>query len=120
MMPFVDFKNSGYLGTKGFLHLSNSHSSEKIFCSANEVDGADHFSLEILKPNQFLNPAEQNGINSATQIFKELQGEGRTGSIELKLSDLKGPGLYQARLWSVTRTGNHLGAAGDHFIISVD
>jgi hypothetical protein len=120
IMPSIDFDNSGYLGSKGFLHLSAKHPSEKIRCSKNEVANANHFSLEILKPNQFLNPAEQNGIAPAAQALKELQSSGKMGFIEIRLSDLEGPGLYQARLWSIDKTGRRIGVAGDHIIISVD
>ncbi|MFX9676732.1 hypothetical protein ABTO97_19035, partial [Acinetobacter baumannii] len=92
----------------------------KLICSKNEVSGAHHFSLEILRPNVFLSPAEQNGPNPSGQKFKEIQGSGLTGELMIKASDLAGPGLYQARLWSVNERNEHVGLAGDHIIISVD
>jgi hypothetical protein len=120
IMPSIDFNNSGYLGSKGFLHLSAKHPSEKILCNANEVANVDHFSLEILNPNQFLNPAEQNGVAPAAQALKEIRSNGKQPFVVIKKSDLEGQGLYQARLWLMDNNGQRIGVAGDHIIISVD
>jgi hypothetical protein len=120
IMPSIDFNNSGYLGSKGFLHLSTGHPSERILCNANKVANVDHFSLEILKSNQFLNPAEQNGIASAAQALKEITSNGKQPFIMIQKSDLEGQGLYQARLWAIDKNGQRAGVAGDHIIISID
>jgi hypothetical protein len=120
IMPSLDFNNSGYLGSKGFLHLSEKHPSEKVLCNANQIADVDHFSLEILKPNQFLNPAEQNGVDPAAQALKEIRSTGKAGFIVIQRSDLEGQGLYQARLWSMDKNGQRVGVAGDHIIISID
>jgi hypothetical protein len=120
IMPSLDFDNSGYLGTKGFLHLSKSNPSEQLRCVENNVLGADHFVLEILRPNLFLAPSEQNNREESKQQLKKLIGSGRTGRITIQLNDLQGEGLYQARLWSVDKNDKPLGVAGDHVIIAVD
>jgi hypothetical protein len=120
MMPRIDFNNSGYLGTKGFLHLSSKHPIEKIFCRENQVKHAHHFNLEILRANMFLSPGERNSPYSAMQRLKEVEGAGQTGEIIIKHADFPEQGLYQARLWSVDKHNKHLGLAGDHIVISID
>jgi hypothetical protein len=120
IMPTIDFNNSGYLGSKGFLHLSSNNPYEKITCNANEVPNVDHFSLEILKPNQFLNPSEQNGVGPTVQALKEIKSDGKQEFIVIQKSDLEGQGLYQARLWCMDKDGQRIGVAGDHIIISID
>jgi hypothetical protein len=120
LMPELDFANSGYLGSKGFLHLDGAHDRVKLQCVHNDVPGADHFILEVMRANVFVDPtSEQNGVTAAKQMLKEIQGTGRIGSLEISKSDLQGHGLYQARLWSVDKTNHRIGVAGDHIIIDV-
>ncbi|HEY9681724.1 MAG TPA: hypothetical protein V6C86_09090 [Oculatellaceae cyanobacterium] len=121
LMPILGFANSGYLGSKGFLHLDQAHDKERLYCLKNDVPGADHFMLEIMRPNVFVDPtSEQNGTSAAKQQLKEIQASTKTGSIELSRKDLQGHGLYQARLWSVDKNNRRLGVAGDHIIIDVN
>ncbi|HEY9759401.1 MAG TPA: hypothetical protein V6C97_29855, partial [Oculatellaceae cyanobacterium] len=121
LMPILDFANSGYLGSKGFLHLNQAHNKEHLYCLKNDVPGADHFMLEIMRPNVFVDPtSEQNGTSAAKQKLKEIQSSTKTGAIEVSTKDLQGHGLYQARLWSVDKNNRRIGVAGDHIIIDVD
>lgn len=121
LMPILDFTNSGYLGSKGFLHLNQANPKKLLSCLKNDVPGADHFILEIMRPNVFVDPtSEQNGTSLAKQKLKEIQASTKIGPIEISMEDLQGHGLYQARLWSVDKNNHRLGVAGDHIIINVD
>jgi protein O-mannosyl-transferase len=120
IMPFINFANSGYLGTKGYLHLSTASPTSTLSCYKNEVPGATGFGLEIMLANAFLSPDELNATHQSHRIWKEIIKQSKTGEIVLNRDFFPSPGIYQARAWALDSNGKRIGVAGDHIDISVD
>jgi len=117
LMPSISFPNSGYLGRKGFIHLTRSHRSETITADATKVPGATGVVFEITNPNQWF-PSQNT--NSPTPTMTEMQLPHTTGSITLDRKIFPTVGLYEGRAWAVDKDGTRLGVAGDHIVIAVD
>jgi protein O-mannosyl-transferase len=122
LMPFITFANSGYLGTKGYLHLSPATSSGTVSCYKNEVPGATGFCLEIMLANAFLSPADLNATHPSQthRVWKEIIKQSKTGEVVFNRDFFPTPGIYQARAWALDSNGKRVGVAGDHIDISVD
>lgn len=118
LMPEISFINSGYLGTKGFLHLDMKKRAEKISYSAEAMAGAKGVVLEITRPNLLF--ASQNTQEKSRVLMSELKGKGTRGSITLTRDMFPALGIYEARAWAIDDNGNRIGIAGDHIVISVD
>ncbi len=120
IMPFITFSNSGYLGTKGYLHLSASNPSGTVSCFQNEIAGATGFCLEIMRANLFFSPEELNAAHSTQKIWKEIVVKSKTGDIKLTRDLFPTSGIYQARAWALDAAGKRIGVAGDHIDIAAD
>jgi hypothetical protein len=120
IMPFITFANSGYLGTKGYLHLSAAAPAGTVSCYKNEVPGATGFALEIMKANAFLSPDELNATQQSHRVWKEIIKQSKTGEVAFNRDFFPSPGIYQARAWALDSNDKRIGVAGDHIDISVD
>lgn len=118
LMPKIDFKNSGFLGTKGYLHLGKTKPSDVITYDASEVPGSAGVLFELTRANLLF--ASQNDKEKCQVTLREIKNAGTTGSITLERKDFSTLGIYELRAWAVDKDGNRLGVSGDHIVISVD
>ncbi len=118
LMPSIDFKNSGFLGTKGFMHLGKDQLKDTITYDAKAVPGAAAVVFELTRPNLLF--ASQNDKDKCLVTMREIKAAGTTGSVTLERKDFSALGIYEVRAWAVDKDGNRLGVAGDHIVISVD
>jgi hypothetical protein len=118
LIPTMNFTNSGYLGTKGFLHLSSKHPTELLSVDVSNIPNAKGSVLEITRPN--LDFSSQNTAEQSKVVMKELHLNIAKGEIPLSLKLFPQPAQYEARAWAIDAQGNKLGVAGDHIVVSVD
>jgi hypothetical protein len=123
IMPSINFENSNYLGTKGFLHLGKDKQQCKISYDASGVKNAESIVFEITRPNLLF--SSQNTAEASTVLMKkpegELKGNGKTtGTITLERKNFGPLGLYEGTAWAIDKNGTRIGIAGDHIVIAVD
>lgn len=119
LMPIINFKNSGFLGTKGFLHLDRKEKLKEIVTyDTKGVPGAQGVVFELTRPNLLF--ASQNDKEKCLVTQREISSSGTTGSITLDRKDFPSLGIYEMRAWATDKDGNRTGVAGDHIVISVD
>jgi hypothetical protein len=117
VMPAISFPNSGYLGSKGFVHLAAGE-ERSLTVSAGKIQGARRLELEITRAN--LTFEEQNSNAPSRVVLKRLECGTASGAIILRRSDFPASGIYEARLRALDSQGKQIGVAGDHIVISVD
>lgn len=118
VMPDLTFANSGFLGSKGFLHLSRQESSGKVFADATKVPGAARLALEVTRAS--LTFENQNCAEETSVLMQRLALGTTSGTITLKRDDFPSAGIYEARLRALDKYGKTAGVAGDHIVIAVD
>ncbi len=118
LMPTIVFKNSGFLGTKGFLHLGKDKLEDTISYDVKGVPGAAGVVFELTRPNLLF--ASQNDKDKCLVMQREIKSTDTTGSVTLERKDFTALGIYELRAWAVDRGGERLGVSGDHIVISVD
>ncbi|MBI1269704.1 hypothetical protein GC174_04650 [bacterium] len=120
LMPTISFENSGYLGSKGFLHLSNSKLKEAtIDVDASAVEGARKIRLSISKPNLYFK--FQNATIEEADLLTTIEIDSvMKNKLKLERSLFPSDGIYQVRPWALDDREATLGIAGDHIVISVD
>jgi hypothetical protein len=119
IMPSINFPNSDYLGSKGFLHLGKDKLECKISYDASGVANAQSIIFEVTRPNLLF--SSQNTAEPSTVLMSELHGnEKSTGSVTLERKNFPALGLYEGRAWAIDKNGTRIGIAGDHIVIAVD
>lgn len=118
VMPVITFQNSGYMGTKGYLHLGKDKLAETIDYDCTKVAGAASVEAEITRTNLLF--ATQNTDDASLVIMKTLKSSGTTGTIKLERTLFPALGIYELRMWAVDKNGKKIGVSGDHIVISVD
>ncbi len=118
IMPTIDFTNSGYLGTKGFIHLSTREPSLELFIDASSVTGARGAILEITRPNLLFE--SQNSQRASSVVMKTLQLPSISGKIVLERDMFPASVMYEIRAWAIDAAGGRVGVAGDHLVVCVD
>jgi len=118
VMPKLSFENSGFLGTKGYLHLSNKDNRATINVDATKVPSAAGVVVEITRTN-LLFETQNSSTPSKVTMKDELKGT-ISGDIELKRDMFPATGMYELRAWAVDKNGKRIGVAGDHICVSVD
>ena len=117
LMPTIDFENSGYLGSKGYMHLSSGEPVKRLLVDGSNVSGATSCRIIVSQPNKLFQTqnAAVPEANSLMTIEAPLNG-----SVEFKRVSFPSDGIYQVRCFSVDEGGNTLGLASDHIVISID
>ena len=117
LMPSISFPNSGYLGTKGYLHLGKDQPDRTVTVDGHLVPGARTTALEITRANLLFE--EQNG-QRLSKVTKALIPCPLTGQVEFHVKDFAAPGIYEARLWAKDEANKFIGVSSDHIVLSVD
>ncbi|MDZ4834104.1 MAG: hypothetical protein SGJ27_10040 [Candidatus Melainabacteria bacterium] len=118
LIPKITFKNSGFLGTKGYLHLSTKdHNTEMLSVDSSKIPNAAGTLLEITRPN--LQFEAQNSKSESKVALKDSPKGTVSGEIQLTTDMFKGTGMYELRPWAVDKDGQKLGVAGDHIVVTV-
>ncbi len=119
LIPRISFQNSGFMGTKGYLHLSQKDNKATVSVDASRIPEAASVVLEITRPNLLFET--QNASSGSKIAMEDLKPTGTiSGDIPLTRDMFKSAGMYEARAWAVDKTGKTLGVAGDHIVITVD
>ena len=116
--PLIDFPNSGYLGSKGYLHLGPDHKQENLRINVRDVPGAEGYKVEVTRANLLFE--EQNPQKTSKVMWRELTSSNKEGTTVLNYVDFPSPGIYEVRAWALTKDGTICGAGSDHIVISVD
>jgi hypothetical protein len=118
LIPQISFANCGYLGSKGFLHLSKGEPKQTIEYDANGIEHATGVMVETTRTNLLFE--EQNG-DTLSKVARSLDiKEGASGTIVLDHKDFTAPGIYQLRLFAKDKDEQRIGQASDHIVIAVD
>ncbi|CAN5281250.1 hypothetical protein BH11CYA1_BH11CYA1_28050 [soil metagenome] len=122
LVPTLSFANSGYLGSKGFLHLSQEKKADDITFDISQIKGDPvGVAMEITRPNLLFE--EQNCTTPSrvaqTNTKFATTFSGKSGTITIKRENFSALGIYQLRLWPVFQDGTR-GQASDHIVVAVD
>jgi hypothetical protein len=117
VLPRISFKNCGYMGTKGYLHLGKSEPLQRLFVDATAVPCAATTELEITRANLMFE--DQNCSHFSKMANALVPGPSR-GFMSLDVKDFKSPGIYEARVWARDSEDHIVGLASDHIVIAVD
>lgn len=120
LMPSINFENSDYLGTKGFLHLGKDKPECKITYDVSGIKNAHSIIFEITKTNLLFSSQNTEEPSTVVNSDAQLTGDGPVGSVTLERKNFKGLGLYEGRAWAIDKNGTRIGIAGDHIVIAVD
>lgn len=117
LMPELYFENSSYLGSKGFIHLSQEKRSANLFVNSSNVQYAQSSLITISKPNKYFSTLNANfpQSNLLHALNKDL-----TTRFKITREMFPSDGIYQLRAWGIGKNGKVQGVAGDHIVISVD
>jgi hypothetical protein len=118
VMPSLSFANSGYLGTKGYLHLGRDAGS-KLSVDSSKVTGAASSRIEITRANLLF---EEQNCRHPSNIAGQFIDCPLKGDITLNRSgkSFNAPGIYELRAWALDAQGQPVGVSSDHIVISVD
>ena len=118
VMPSISFPDSGYFGSKGYIHLTRKDSAAVINADVSRVRDAKKFAVEITRNNLLFeeqNPQVKSRVADSWRV-----SDTSSGPINLDLKDFKQAGLYEIRVFPLSEDGTVCGAASDHIAISVD
>lgn len=118
IMPAIKFENSGYLGTKGYLHLSSVDKFKNLQFDCSRIAGAVSGELEITRANLLFE--EQNSTKESAVRWKKIPLSTVSGTTQLSRTDFSSPGIYELRCRALRNDGSLAGVASDHIVISVD
>ena len=118
LMPALAFENSGYLGSKGYLHLNQeSEKSGQITVDSSNVINAKKSRVEISKPNKFF--TVMNSASMQPEVLLQVDAPLK-GQFRIERSQFPSDGIYELRCWALDSGNNPVGLASDHIVISVD
>ena len=118
LVPRITFENSGFMGTKGYMHMSQKDNQNTIFVDASRIPNATGVVLEITRTNLLFET--QNTTSESNVAMTDVKPTGTvSGDIKLTRNLFKGAGLYEIRPWAVDKTGKKLGVAGNHIVVNI-
>lgn len=117
VMPSLTFANSGYFGTKGYLHISDKDNSQTIAFDTREIAGAVGARVEITRPNLLF---ERQNTTLASKVIAQTINTGKKTTVTLTEDQFPAAGIYELRVRAVDSAGNPVGVASDHIVISAD
>lgn len=113
----IDFENSGYLGSKGFLHLSSKSPAGIIKFDGSKVACGDSCLIEINRPNKMFQALNCQSLEPGA--FQTLPVDLR-GQLSLKKKNFPTQGFYLVRVRCLDSKKEPVGLAGDHIVVAVD
>jgi hypothetical protein len=117
VMPTLSFENSGYLGSKGYLHLSNSEPVKELQVDASNLPSAVATEIETTRTNLLF---EEQHSTTLSKLRRGLVKGPLTGTIKLHKDDFPNAGIYELRVWAKDAADKTVGVCSDHIVISVD
>ena len=117
VMPRLSFEGSGYLGSKGFLHLTHTRTAARLRIDAGPVPGAASAYVAITRANRLF--ARLNDSVPEPDSLQRIPTD-RTGTVTLERAMFSSRGFYAVRAWSLDETGRVIGLASDHIVVVVD
>ncbi|MBX9877775.1 MAG: hypothetical protein K2Y22_04895 [Candidatus Obscuribacterales bacterium] len=117
VMPSLTFKNSGYFGTKGYLHISDKDNTQVINIDTREIANAAGARIEITRPNLLF---EFQNTTEPSRVIAQTIDTGKKASVTLTEDKFPSAGIYELRVRAIDSAGNPVGLASDHIVISVD
>jgi hypothetical protein len=118
LMPSVSFTNSGFLGSKGFVHLSSAHPQQELSVRSDNIDGAVATELEITRANLYFE--SQNTSEASRVRMKTIKVNSANGTFLLKRDLFPAAGIYELRPRALNSRGEIQGVCGNHIVIAVD
>ncbi|MBX9685836.1 MAG: hypothetical protein K2X27_03985 [Candidatus Obscuribacterales bacterium] len=118
LMPKINFANSGYFGSKGYLHLGPKQRQMQVSVDISQIAQASKFAVEISRTNLLFEEQNPQKRSSVEKSYTEFEGQKQI--ITLSYEDLKAAGIYELRVFPLSSDGTICGAASDHIVISVD
>ncbi len=119
MMPLLNFENSGFMGSKGFLHMSKDDPNKELSVNASGMSGATKVVLEICQPNRFFESQNTSPSSPSRLVMKTIDAN-LSDKIKLERSMFPSVGIFQVRAFGVDASGKRIGLASDHIVIAVD
>lgn len=118
IMPSVHFADSGFLGSKGFVHISKSAPQQEILIRSDNVAAATATQLELTRANLFFE--SQNTKDASRVQLKTFHINSTNGRFQLRRDMFPAAGIYELRPWALNSRGEIQGVCGDHIVIAVD
>ncbi len=119
MMPVLNFENSGFMGSKGYLHLSRTEQMKDLLVDAHAMPGATKVVLEIAQPNRYFESQNTAASSPSSLVMKTIDAK-ISDTIKLERSLFPSVGIYQVRAYGIDAKGNKMGLASDHIVVAVD
>jgi hypothetical protein len=118
VLPNFSFANSGYLGSKGYLHLNKDLPYQTLNIDVSKIAQAGKYAIEITKNNLLFE--EQNCLSKSPTAAKFVIKPDKQGQFVLNKNDFQQTGIYELRIWALDNANNLLGVSSDHIVISVN
>lgn len=118
VIPSIYVPNSGYLGSKGYLHLSPKESSLTLEADASKISGASSIALELTRTNLLFEEQNTKKRSKVAQDFLVYPEARKTITLEHK--QFAGPGLYELRAFALDKNGKIISPSSDHMVLSVE
>lgn len=118
-MPVLDFENSGFMGSKGYLHISKTDSAKDLLVDAQSMPGATKVIVEIAQPNRYFESQNTAASSPSSLVMKTIDAK-LSDTIKLERSLFPSVGIYQVRAYGIDAKGNKIGLASDHIVVAVD
>lgn len=119
LMPVLDFPNSGFMGSKGYLHMSKDDPNKELSVYAEKMTDATKVILEISQPNRYFESQNTQASSPSTIVMKTIDAK-IVDTVKLERSMFPSVGIYQVRAYGIDAKGNKMGLASDHIVVAVD
>ena len=117
LIPKLNFDNSGYMGTKGYLHLGKDRPQRTVTIDATAIPQAASTEIEITRANLLF---EEQNCTHFSKIAGSHYRAPLKGDITLKLNDFPAGGIYELRVWARNKADALVGLCSDHIVLAVD
>lgn len=117
IMPSLSFANSGYHGSKGYLHLGGKERTQTLSVDYSGIKDAVGAKAEITRANLLF---EEQNCTSESKVQGMVLEFPNSGQLTLSREQFATPGIYELRAWAKNAQGQSLGVCSDHIVIAVD
>jgi hypothetical protein len=117
LLPRFSFVETSNQNQNGFIELTPKFATCRISYDVCAIPDAAGVRLELTKPNRFFEVRNSAAKSTATDLVRSYSGA--SGLISLRKDDFPKDAIYQARIRAVDRSGESIGFASDHILITV-